>query len=247
MQLPRNEKWLIETASTTAAQMHGRELEARRTIWNVLVDGPAVVLGSNQHSPSQRSSNQHSSSKNIGAAEVLDIQACQDAGVAVVKRRSGGGLVYLAPEQQIWIDVVIAREDFLWTDDVGKSAQWLGDAWCRALTALGHRDLRVQRTATPQTPLGKLICFAGSGTGEVFCGEQKFVGISQRRTSMSARFQCVVYRTWQPQTLLDLLSGAASDVVTMNGGVTALSDLVANTDHGAEVVCAALAAQLQTL
>ena len=216
--------------------MHGRELEARRTICNVLIDGPAVVLGSGQPS----------SSEDVGAASVLNLQACARAGVDVVKRRSGGGLVYLAPDQQIWIDVVIAREDVLWSDDVGVSAQWLGDAWCSALATLGHSDLLVHREATAQTQLGRLICFAGSGAGEVYSGNHKLVGISQRRTSKLARFQCTVYRAWEPQQLLNLLSDEARGVVAA-GGEDVLSDLVATTAHTAETVMAALAAQLQTL
>jgi lipoate-protein ligase A len=222
--------------------MHGQDLDARRTICNVLIEGSAVVLGSSQHSSSQ-----HSSSHDIGASAFLDLLACENAGVEIVKRRSGGGLVYLAPEQHIWIDVVIAREDILWTDDVGESAQWLGDAWCRALETLGHRDLRVHREATAQTQLGRLICFAGAGAGEVFSGNHKLVGISQRRTSKLARFQCTIYRAWQPQQLLNLLSNEARDVVTMNGGSAVLSDLVATTSHEAETVMAALVDQLQTL
>lgn len=236
MQSPRNNQWLIETARTTAAQMHGRDLEARRIVSNVLIDMPAVVLGSSQHSSSRQFD-----------ATFLDLAACERAGVEVVKRRSGGGLVYLAPGQHIWIDVVISRGDILWNDDVGLSAQWLGDAWCSALATLGHRDLRVHREATAQTQLGRLICFAGNGAGEVFSGNRKLVGISQRRTSKLARFQCTIYRTWEPQQLLNLLSDEARDVVTMNGEIAALSDLVATTSHEAEIVMAALMNQLQTL
>jgi len=236
LQSHHNQQWLIETARTTAAQMHGRDLEARRTVFNVLIDVPAVVLGSSQHSSSQ----------NLDEM-LLDLEACERAGVEVVKRRSGGGLVYLAPKRHIWIDVVIARGDILWSDDVVLSAQWLGDAWCRALATLGHRDLRVHREATVQTQLGRLICFTGSGAGEVYCGNHKLVGISQRRTSKLARFQCTIHRAWEPQQLLNLLSDEARDVVAINGGSAAMSDLVATTSHDAETVMAALVDQLQTL
>lgn len=227
--------------------MHGREVEARRTICNVLIEAPAVVLGSSQHSSSQHSSSQPSSSQDLGAASVLNLQACVSAGVDVVKRRSGGGLVYLAPDQHIWIDVVIARGDVLWSDDVGVSAQWLGNAWCAALAALGHSQLRVQSASTEQAPLGRLICFAGAGAGEVFSGDRKIVGISQRRTSKLARFQCTVYRSWQPQQLLSLLTSEARKIVEVSGESSSLSNLVATTEHSAEAVLAALVAQLQTL
>ncbi len=221
--------------------MHGRDLAARRTICNVVIDRTAVVLGSSQHSSSQ-----HGLGQDFGASAVLDLQACKNAGVEVVKRRSGGGLVYLAPGQHIWIDVVIARGDTLWNDDVGESALWIGNAWCRALETLGHRNLRVNCEATAQTQLGRLICFAGSGTGEVFIGDKKIVGISQRRTSKLARFQCIVYREWRPQQLMNLLSDVAREVVAKSSGVV-LSDMVATIDQGADEVLKAFAAQLQAL
>ena len=45
------------------------------------------------------------------------------------------------------------------------------------------------------------ICFAGVGPGEVLLDGRKVVGISQRRTRVGARFQCVVLRTWDPSEL----------------------------------------------
>ena len=56
------------------------------------VDRPALVLGSTQR------------------AEVVDERACADAGVEVVRRRSGGGAVLLEPGAVVWFDVVVPAD-----------------------------------------------------------------------------------------------------------------------------------------
>lgn len=40
------------------------------------------------------------------------------------------------------------------------------------------------------------MCFAGVGAGEVLLDGRKVVGISQRRARDGARFQCVVFRSF---------------------------------------------------
>ena len=58
-------------------------------------------------------------------------------------------------------------------------------------------------------PVGRLVCFATVGAGEVTApggdGPRKVVGISQRRTRAAARFQCAAYRRWDPDPLARLL------------------------------------------
>jgi hypothetical protein len=55
-------------------------------------------------------------------------------------------------------------------------------------------------------PLGRLVCFATVGAGEVTTPDRrKLVGISQRRTRAAARFQCAAYTAWEPEPLVRLL------------------------------------------
>jgi lipoate-protein ligase A len=122
-------------------------------------------------------------------------------GIEVVRRRSGGGAVYVAPGGELWVDVVVPRGDDLWDDDVGRATYWLGDAWA---TAIGDRAV-VHRGAMVHHEWSALVCFAGLGPGEVTVDGRKVVGISQRRTREAARFQCVAYERWDPQPLVDLL------------------------------------------
>ncbi len=152
------------------------------------VAGPTIVLGSTQ------------------ADEVLlpaDDLAASD--IEVARRRSGGGLVWLAPGVSHWIDVTIGDDDKHWTDDVGAAFVWLGDLFVDALlesgvAATAHRGRFVDKGA------GSLLCFAGLGSGEVTVEGRKLVGMSQRRVRGRARFQIVMYETWQPAPLLGALS-----------------------------------------
>ena len=56
--------------------------------------------------------------------------------------------------------------------------------------------------------LGARACFAAVGPGELVLDGRKVLGISQRRTRAGARFQCLAYRRWDPESLLGLLAGA---------------------------------------
>lgn len=148
---------------------------------------PAVVLGSTQ------------------SDDVIDHRAAAATGVDVVRRRSGGGAVWVAPDDPIWVDVVIPRGDRLWTDDVGHAFGPIGQAWSAALEALGVGGTVVHEGAMVRTDWSDLVCFSGTGPGEVLRGGRKIVGISQRRTRAGARFQCAIPRRWEPERLHRLL------------------------------------------
>lgn len=154
--------------------------------WDFRPTHPALVLGSAQD------------------LSVADAAATAASGVAVVRRRSGGGAVYVDPARCLWLDVVVPRHDERWSDDVRKATYWLGEAWQRALAAVGV-DAELHHGGLEQTPWGRLVCFAALGPGEVVIDQRKVVGISQRRTKDGARFQCIVYDHWDPRDVLDLL------------------------------------------
>ena len=195
--------WAIERASGSAASFHARELPdpVERTAWIFEVDTPALVLGSTQ------------------AIDGIDAEACRRAGVDVVRRRSGGGAVLLDPGDATWVDLIVARDDPLWDDDIARAAHWVGDAWAHALGAG-----TVHRGGLVRGPWSDRVCFAGVGPGEVLFDGKKLVGLSQRRTRAGARFQCVLMRRWRPERLIgflapprptvDALTAAATDTTT---------------------------------
>jgi lipoate-protein ligase A len=160
----------------TATEFHALDLPAERGVWVFDVERPALVLGSTQ-------------------------PPVHVDGIEVVRRRSGGGAVFLAPGGTLWVDVVVPRGDDLWDDDVGRATYWLGDAWAAAI----GDGATVHRGPMVRTPWSDAVCFAGLGPGEVTIEGRKVVGISQRRTRAAARFQCVSYEVWDPSPVADLV------------------------------------------
>ena len=173
---------------TTTSEQHGRDLPAERSVWNVDITTPAIVLGSRQ------------------TEAELDLDACANEHVEIVRRRSGGGMVFLSPGKQVWLDVVIPKDDRLWIDDVGRAAWWLGDVWLAAIESLALAkkiNAYVHRQDLVRGKYGDRVCFSGAGPGEVMMlnnagNPAKIVGISQRRTRDLARFQCTMYLQWDP-------------------------------------------------
>jgi len=210
--MPR--RYSLERAVGSAAEFHARPIPdpARRVLWWFDVTCPTVVLGSTQK------------------AEVIDEEAARLAGVEVVRRRSGGGAVWLARSATTWVDVILPATDPRWEDDVSRSALWLGEAWVAALERVGRAGLDVHRGALARLPWSDLVCFAGLAPGEVTMGTAKVVGISQRRTRAAARFQCAVVHRWDPAPLLEVLAlspgerdAAADDLRHAGAGIGAVA------------------------
>lgn len=173
--------FFVERVRGTAADLHGLQMpsDGRRRLWVLEVTRPALVLGSTQ------------------AADVV----VEDPGVDVVRRRSGGGAVWVEPDDPIWVDVLIPRGDRSWDDDVGRSFLPIGRAWSAALADQGFGATSVHTGPMVRTEWSGLVCFAGTGPGEVLADGRKVVGIAQRRTRAGARFQCAVPRRWDPGPL----------------------------------------------
>jgi len=137
--------------------------------------------------------------------DVADLAVASEGGVDVVRRRSGGGAVFLAPGRSLWLDVLLPRGDSRWLDDISLSGHWLGERWRESLKRFGV-DADVYRSGLERTEWGRLVCFAALGPGEVTIAGRKAVGIAQRRTRAGARFQCLVLADWNPRDVLDLLA-----------------------------------------
>ena len=180
-----NASWKLYTEHVSAGEQHGRDLVAERAVWDVRITRTAMVLGSRQNE------------------SLLNGDLCGRDGIEVVRRRSGGGIVFLAPGEHVWLDVVVPRGDVLWSNDVAQASWWLGDVWVQTLNALGKNNVSVHHESLSSDQWGDLLCFAGVGPGEVVQRNDeslsKLVGISQRRTRDYARFQCTIYSKWNPR------------------------------------------------
>lgn len=184
--------WSSRSERGRAGELHALAPDAAlgRQLWHLAVTAPALVLGSAQR-------------------DDVDPAAAQLAGVEVVRRRSGGGAVLLVPGESLWVDLIVPRDDELWDDDITRSFDWLGDLWASVIRDAGVAGaVEVHRGGLVAGPLGRSVCFAGIGPGEVALDGAKLVGLSQRRTREASRFQCTVHAVWQAESYRRLLPAA---------------------------------------
>jgi lipoate---protein ligase len=161
--------------------------EPRRAAVARAVSRPTLVLGSTQ------------------PTELVGPSAMRERGVALARRRGGGGAVYLGPGEQLWLDAWIPRDDPLWMRDVSVAAEWVGAWWMDALALVGLQGFDVHTGRSAPGDLGDLVCFAGRGPGEVFHESAKVVGLSQWRAREGALFSSCAYLRWDPASLLALV------------------------------------------
>ncbi|MCY4630819.1 MAG: hypothetical protein OXE75_08035 [bacterium] len=182
------EPWRIVERTGSVRSLHGivPGPRPRRELWVMRPGDGAVVLGSGQR------------------PGLVDATAARRRGLTVLRRRSGGGVVLVSHTDLLWIDVLVPRGDRLWHHDVGRAFLWLGELWRTVLTGVGIAAEVYEGPYEPG-PWGSLVCFAGRGPGEVFVEGRKVVGLSQRRSSAGARFQCGLLRRWEPGSLAGLL------------------------------------------
>jgi lipoate-protein ligase A len=199
--------WTVVVRRGTAAELHAASAEsvaapAVRTVVVNEVTAPALVLGSTQ------------------LPELLrpEVRAAAEDGTgpAVVRRRSGGGVVPLSPGAQLWVDVVVPVGDAAWDDDATRAARAAGRWWVEALVGTGadpdlvRTDQEALGRPSNDRELGRVVCFAGIGPGEVERCEDagmwwKTVGFSQRRTRHGAVLQCLVPRAWDHDAVVGAL------------------------------------------
>lgn len=182
------DRWIGHQWHGSAASFHGMDLGHDRAVWLCGVDAPALILGSAQPDGD------------------VDAASAARLSIPLVRRRSGGGAVFVDPAGCIWIDVTIPRDDPHWRDDVGASMLWLGEVFVEALSPWVAAE--VHRGPYDGGEAGRQVCFASRSPGEVFVGGSKVVGISQRRTRGGARFQCALYREWTPTSWSRILTSA---------------------------------------
>lgn len=177
------ESWVVKKSKGSVADRHLTlpTFESRQIIIHE-IDKPTMVFGTAQ--------------KNMSLSADIECE--------YVSRKSGGGAVFLEPDEVLWVDFVIPRKDPLWCNDIGQSSVWLGELWVEAMKEIGVQGT-VHHEETRKNKLSSLICFAGLTTGEVTVSGKKTIGISQRRTREGAWFQCAALFSWSAKKMVDLL------------------------------------------
>lgn len=179
--------WVRDEWHASAELLHARPMprDRRRRVSWLRPIAPALILGS--------------ASPDLFGGVRTDL----------VRRQSGGGLVWLDPGTSAWVDVFVPTSDPLWHSDVGKAFHWLG----RTLAA-AFADVGVPASMHPGPyeagPSDGLVCFASLGPGEVVVDGRKLVGISQRRTREGSRFQCIAYERFELGPLASVVDPATA-------------------------------------
>lgn len=215
--------WRVEALNGNAADFHQLPFPepVDAALWWFSVEQSALILGSAQ------------------PLAQIDQAACEQAGIEVVRRRSGGGAVLVEPHDVIWVDVILPIGHPQWSNDVSSAGGWLGEVWIAAFAILGLTGLHAHAGPLITSEWSRQVCFAGLGGGEVVNSRgQKLVGVSQRRTRAGARFQCAVYRHWRSARLASLFNPPSPTPA-------ALADLVATVSFDYAAVRAAFEAALR--
>lgn len=166
--------WIREEWHGGAELLHARPMprDGRRRVSCLLPTAPALILGSASPDP-------------FGGGRP-----------GLVRRRSGGGSVWLDPALSAWVDAFVPTGDAFWRSDVGQAFHWLGHTLAAAFSDLGVPAAMHSGPYEPG-PSDGLVCFASLGPGEIVAAGRKLVGISQRRTREGCRFQCVAYERFE--------------------------------------------------
>jgi lipoate-protein ligase A len=156
-------------ASALEAATAEVEATARTIVLASTRSGPAVVLGSAQPEAS------------------ISRERCRRDGLAVERRRSGGGAVLCDPDF-LEVDLLVPVAAVPGGTDVTESYRPWGEAWLAGLEALGVRGrLATIEEAREQDArrraVARAACWAGLSPYEVVAGAPagKLVGFSQRR------------------------------------------------------------------
>jgi lipoate-protein ligase A len=217
--------WTVDERWGDAAALHAswpavESAPERRAVALCRVPGPSVVLGSTQPDG------------------VVDPLRAARSGVTVTRRRSGGGAVLVAPEDPLWVDLWLPAGDPLWSVDVARAFDWVGDAWVAALQQVGIGGLAPHRSGPLScTSWSAQVCFGGVGRGEVLTGDgRKVVGLAQRRTRAGAWFHGACAMRWDPAPLVDLLSlgpgERAAAIRELGGAAVGVADLAVESGVG---------------
>jgi len=117
----------------------------------------------------------------LGGSQSVDVvNPSSLSRVSLRRRRGGGGLVLLRPED-IWVDWWIPADDSRWAPDVHTSSERAGTWWAKALRDVVDGLVRVHEGGLSGELAFRTVCFAGQGPGEVFVDGRKAVGVTQWR------------------------------------------------------------------
>lgn len=120
-----------------------------------------------------------------------------DPQVRILRRRGGGGAVYVESTSTLWIDLWIPTTDPCHRFDIRGAMELVGASFQAALARLGLTGTHI--VAAKKPVVSSALCFAGVGPGEVLLGDRKVVGITAWRSREGSLFQTATYQSMPPR------------------------------------------------
>jgi len=110
----------------------------------------------------------------------VDLSACRELGVGIVRRPTGGSAIYHdGPERELTYSIVASAEDLGGLVGLLETYHWIGRALLSGLRSLGApAEMVAVAGGEEPTPA---FCFARTGSYEIEVGGKKLVGSAQRR------------------------------------------------------------------
>jgi lipoate-protein ligase A len=142
-------------------------------------------------------------------AALLDLSACRDAGVDVVRRPTGGRAILHA--QEITYAVAASLEDERFGSSVRESHAVIGACLAEALARLGVRTEVSRPTPDRERRMLRQPCFTSSGRHELLVCGRKLVGSAQRRSQRAFLQHGSLLIDRGHEQLVDFLLDAARD------------------------------------
>lgn len=174
---------------------------------------------------------------------LVNDDALRNAGVAVVRRRSGGGPVLWDPGL-LSLDVVLPPGHRLADRDLAAAYRWIGEAVAEGLSTLGvpvrvvgvDEAHEAQRRTDPTTARAARACFGGLSPFEVVGpDDRKLVGLSQVRRRTGSLFQCGVPLDFDAALLARLLepdpAEATALALALDATATGVRTWLPHADH----------------
>ncbi len=181
--------WVVSDKAGNVQKLHSLMNQdwTLPSLWVMSPTNSCLVLGSSQDD------------------SCINYQHAKKAEVAIARRRTGGGAVFVDSQALFWVDLFVPRTHRLWEDDIGVASMGMGGVWKKALDSLGV-DCQMYDKPFIKDSLSELVCFAGRAPGELLIHGRKILGISQRRMKEGVRFQCALTLGWEPEEWLNLFT-----------------------------------------
>ena len=118
-----------------------------------------------------------------GLDAAINVEACRQLGVGLVRRPTGGSAIYHDTfEREVTYSVVARSGDFDGSGDLLETYRWIGAGLTTGLRRLGvPAEMVPVRPSDPSAM--PAFCFARTGSYEVEVAGRKLVGSAQRRQS----------------------------------------------------------------